>query len=45
VSPKLTTVSVPFYEMGRKAAMKLLAEESEEGNTILPVQLVKRETT
>ncbi|WP_424992020.1 LacI family DNA-binding transcriptional regulator [Paenibacillus lupini] len=45
VSPKLTTVSVPFYEMGRRAAMKLLAEESEEGNTILPVQLVKRETT
>ncbi|GLX67491.1 LacI family transcriptional regulator [Paenibacillus glycanilyticus] len=46
VSPKLTTVSVPFYEMGRKAAMKLLATESEEtGNTILPVELIKRETT
>lgn len=46
VSPKLSTVAVPFYEMGRRAAMKLLASESEEhGNTILPVQLLKRETT
>ncbi|WP_336776868.1 LacI family DNA-binding transcriptional regulator [Paenibacillus sp. MMO-58] len=46
VTPKLSTVSVPFYEMGRRAAMKLLAAETEEpGNTILPVQLIKRETT
>ncbi|NIK72133.1 LacI family transcriptional regulator [Paenibacillus sp. BK033] len=46
VTPKLSTVSVPFYEMGRRAAMKLLAQEAEQpGNTILPVQLIKRETT
>ncbi|WP_317981756.1 LacI family DNA-binding transcriptional regulator [Paenibacillus glycanilyticus] len=46
VTPKLSTVSVPFYEMGRRAALKLLAAETEEpGNTILPVQLIKRETT
>ncbi|ANY67814.1 LacI family transcriptional regulator [Paenibacillus sp. BIHB 4019] len=49
VSPKLTTVAVPFYEMGRRAAQRLLApekellEQAEEG--LLPVHLIKRETS
>lgn len=49
VSPKLTSVSVPFYEMGRMAVVKLLdpaqSAESDKGNQLLPVRLVKRETS
>ncbi|MUT68659.1 LacI family DNA-binding transcriptional regulator [Paenibacillus sp. NEAU-GSW1] len=50
VSPKLSTVSVPFYEMGRAAAMRLLAPQTEkeamlEHEYLLPVQFVHRETS
>ncbi|RMD48608.1 MAG: LacI family transcriptional regulator, partial [Ignavibacteria bacterium] len=48
ISPSLTTVDQPSYELGRQAA-KLLIEEIESGvkkNKIkkLPVKLVKRES-
>lgn len=45
VSPKLTTVAVPFYDMGVQAAHMLLHQEQEERiSRILPVQLVVRQS-
>jgi LacI family transcriptional regulator len=48
-SPQLTSVAVPFQEMGRKAASLVLGGGSEGTNasrsTVLPVQLVIREST
>lgn len=46
VTPKLSTVSVPFYDMGVKAASMLLdAEHQEETHTIVPVSLVVRQSS
>ncbi|GFN33359.1 LacI family DNA-binding transcriptional regulator [Paenibacillus xylaniclasticus] len=47
--PQLTSVAVPFHEMGRAAAEQLLASESGDHSTTasseLPVQLIIREST
>ncbi|WP_442956474.1 LacI family DNA-binding transcriptional regulator [Paenibacillus sp. YIM B09110] len=50
ISPMLTTVAVPFYEMGRRAAARLLDAEYKavgaDGELeLLPVRLIARETT
>jgi LacI family transcriptional regulator len=50
ISPRLSTVSVPFYEMGKLAASRLLdqAPEEEPDNSrphVLPVSFVPRETS
>ncbi|MFF2481762.1 LacI family DNA-binding transcriptional regulator [Paenibacillus sp. NPDC058071] len=49
VSPKLSTVAVPFYEMGREAAKRLLqpqeGEEEQWQGRLLPVQFVQRESS
>ncbi|MFF2094230.1 LacI family DNA-binding transcriptional regulator [Paenibacillus sp. NPDC058174] len=48
VSPRLSTVTVPFYEMGKTAALRLLAPSAVElpkGDPLLPVQFVHRETS
>jgi len=46
VTPKLSTVSVPFYEMGEKAACMLLdSAYEEETHHIVPVSLVVRQTS
>ncbi|WP_318153764.1 LacI family DNA-binding transcriptional regulator [Paenibacillus vietnamensis] len=50
VSPRLSTVAVPFYEMGRLAAARLLdAEQREQAEPAppgtLPVSFVQRETS
>nr|WP_102714343.1 LacI family DNA-binding transcriptional regulator [Paenibacillus castaneae] len=50
MSPQLSTVAVPFYEMGRLAAARLLdAEYKEQINqtvqVMLPVSFVQRETS
>lgn len=45
VTPKLTTVAVPFYDMGVQAAHMLLHQEKQERKScILPVQLVVRQS-
>ncbi|MFX3632302.1 MAG: LacI family DNA-binding transcriptional regulator [Candidatus Pristimantibacillus sp.] len=38
VSPKLSTVAVPFYEMGRIAALRLLAPDQENNSNITAMQ-------
>ncbi|WP_141504437.1 LacI family DNA-binding transcriptional regulator [Paenibacillus luteus] len=50
ISPRLSTVAVPFYEMGKLAAARLLNAErasapSELRQEVLPVSLVQRETS
>lgn len=48
VSPKLTSVAVPFYNMGVKAASMLLEKETEDEplqHCILPVSLVVRQSS
>ncbi|MFD1954340.1 LacI family DNA-binding transcriptional regulator [Paenibacillus thailandensis] len=46
VHPRLTTVSVPFYEMGQKAAELLLDEEAgRPESAVLPVSLVIRDSS
>ncbi|OMF38875.1 LacI family transcriptional regulator [Paenibacillus sp. FSL H8-0548] len=50
ISPRLSTVAVPFYEMGKRAAARLLESQQENEKSmlrhdILPVSLVQRETT
>ncbi|OBZ16081.1 LacI family DNA-binding transcriptional regulator [Bacillus sp. FJAT-26390] len=50
ISPSLTTVAVPFYEMGKLAAARLLdtaqnKDEAEPARDVLPVNLVQRETS
>lgn len=50
ISPRLSTVAVPFYEMGKLAAERLLDTEQNRELTelerdLLPVSLVQRETT
>jgi LacI family transcriptional regulator len=48
ISPRLSTVEVPFYEMGKLAAEMLLDSErqSEAGScALLPVQVIERETS
>jgi len=50
ISPSLSTVAVPFYEMGQLAAARLLdpnqkSESSETKRDVLPVSLVTRETS
>lgn len=52
VSPRLSTIGVPFYEMGKLAAERLLSpeqacdeRETENGIIRLPVTLIPRETT
>ncbi|CAM4486203.1 LacI family DNA-binding transcriptional regulator [Paenibacillus endophyticus] len=50
ISPQLTTVAVPFYEMGKLAAARLLdhthtSEDEDTADSLLPVQLVIRETS
>ncbi|WP_317890678.1 LacI family DNA-binding transcriptional regulator [Paenibacillus arenilitoris] len=49
-SPRLSTVAVPFYEMGRMAAARLLEPELgdsalQDGGTMLPVSFIRRETS
>lgn len=49
-SPALSTVEVPFYEMGRLAAEKLLKEERKEAGeqpeeSLLPIRFLARETS
>ncbi len=48
-SPRLSTVAVPFYEMGKQAAARLLdpavAEEKRSTVDILPVSFIQRETS
>jgi LacI family transcriptional regulator len=48
-SPRLSTVAVPFYEMGRLAAARLLdpeaAEPERDAVDILPVSFIQRETS
>ncbi|EFM11790.1 transcriptional regulator, LacI family [Paenibacillus curdlanolyticus YK9] len=48
-SPQLTSVTVPFHEMGQIAARRLLQQDGEPkisaASTILPVQLVIRESS
>lgn len=50
ISPQLSTVAVPFYEMGKLAAARLLDNEQNDELTqpkreLLPVILVQRETS
>lgn len=46
VTPKLSSVSVPFYEMGVKAASMLLdAEHQAKGSWVLPVSLITRQSS
>jgi LacI family transcriptional regulator len=50
ISPRLSTVAVPFYEMGKLAAARLLdpqqnGDEAESGRDVLSVSLVQRETS
>lgn len=47
ISPRLTTVSVPFYEMGRTAALHLLDQKGERQMKpqMLPVSLIPRESS
>lgn len=51
ISPRLSTVAVPFYEMGKLAAVRLLdtertnAPERSGGDPLLPVQVIERETS
>lgn len=49
ISPSLSTVAVPFYEMGKMAAARLLDDDYMQPNggseQILPVQLVSRGTS
>ena len=50
VTPPLTTVAVPFYEMGRQAAQLLLQgiesnNEADSKQLTLPIQLIPRETS
>ncbi|MDQ6423366.1 LacI family DNA-binding transcriptional regulator [Paenibacillus sp. LHD-117] len=51
ISPRLTTVAVPFYEMGKLAAEMLLDADRQSGHAasggdaMLPVHLVPRETS
>lgn len=50
ISPQLSTVAVPFYEMGKLAAARLLDTEQNDEFTeperdLLPVSLVQRETS
>jgi len=48
VSPKLTSVTVPFYDMGVKAASMLLEKEAENEplqHCVLPVSLVIRQSS
>ncbi len=50
ISPQLSTVAVPFYEMGKLAAARLLDTEQNDELTeperdLLPVSLVQRETS
>ncbi|WP_138752838.1 LacI family DNA-binding transcriptional regulator [Paenibacillus sinopodophylli] len=47
ISPRLSTVAVPFYEMGKLAAAKLLDGEqrADAVSSLLPVQLMVRETS
>lgn len=52
-SPQLSTVEVPFYEMGKLAAEMLLDSARQDGNVaasgtggaLLPVQVIERETS
>lgn len=53
-SPRLSTVEVPFYEMGRLAAEMLLDSDRQSGtdleskaggSALLPVQVIERETS
>ncbi|WP_415841357.1 LacI family DNA-binding transcriptional regulator [Paenibacillus alkaliterrae] len=50
ISPRLSTVAVPFYEMGRIAAARLLDSSSRNPSSdtnldILPVSFINRETS
>jgi LacI family transcriptional regulator len=50
ISPALSTVEVPFYEMGKMAAEKLLKEERKEAGEqseerLLPIRFLARETS
>ena len=46
VTPKLSSISVPFYDMGVKAAMMLLDEEHQhDTHGIVPVSLVIRQSS
>ncbi len=47
ISPRLSTVAVPFYEMGSLAAAKLLdAEQRAQAEiAVLPVSFIRRETS
>lgn len=50
ISPRLSTVAVPFYEMGKLAAARLLDHESKEAvhafmQDVLPVSFIARETS
>lgn len=45
VAPKLSTIAVPFYEMGVQAAEMLLNQEVESKACILPVKLIIRQTS
>ncbi|GIP17202.1 LacI family transcriptional regulator [Paenibacillus montaniterrae] len=46
VTPKLSSISVPFYEMGVKAATMLLDDKHrEESHAIMPVSLVIRQSS
>lgn len=50
MSPQLSTVAVPFYEMGKLAAARLLDQEHKEqpdegAQEMLPVSFIQRETS
>ncbi|OME76293.1 LacI family transcriptional regulator [Paenibacillus sp. FSL A5-0031] len=50
ISPRLSTVAVPFYEMGKLAAARLLdpdqkTETTDSQTDVLPVSLITRETS
>ncbi|MFC4776088.1 LacI family DNA-binding transcriptional regulator [Paenibacillus sp. GCM10023252] len=46
VHPQLSSVSVPFYEMGQLAASLLLSEEAKgEASSLLPVSYIGRESS
>ena len=46
--PRLTTIKEPYYDIGavatRRIIKKIDGDESEEENTYLPIQLIKRES-
>ncbi|MBZ2174103.1 LacI family transcriptional regulator [Schnuerera sp. xch1] len=46
--PRLTTIKEPYYDIGAVAARRIIkktdGDESEEENTYLPIQLIKRES-